>query len=49
MTSSRVMENPWREARKGLDDRKGGGREIPLVSMAEYYEGACNEGVEIEP
>jgi uncharacterized phage-associated protein len=44
-----VMEEPWRDARKGLDDREGGGREIALASMAEYYEGACNEGVEIEP
>jgi uncharacterized phage-associated protein len=44
-----VMEEPWRDGRKGLDDREGGGREITLASMAEYYEGACNEGVEIEP
>ncbi len=43
-----VMEKPWRDARKGLDDREGGGREMTLASMAEYYEGACNEGVEIE-
>jgi uncharacterized phage-associated protein len=44
-----VMENPWREARKGLDDLRNDGKEITLASMAEYYEGACNEGVEIEP
>ncbi len=43
------IEKPWRDARKGLDDRKGGGREITLAAMAEFYEGACNEGVEIEP
>ena len=44
-----TMEKPWRDARKGLDDREGGGREITLAAMAEYYEGAYNEGVEIEP
>jgi uncharacterized phage-associated protein len=43
-----IMEKPWREARKGLDDREGGGREITLASMAEYYEGVYNEGFEIE-
>lgn len=44
-----VMEKPWRDARKGLDDREGGGREITLAAMASYYEGAYHEGVEIEP
>jgi uncharacterized phage-associated protein len=43
-----VMEKPWRDARKGLDDREGGGREITLASMAEYYESVYNEGFEIE-
>jgi uncharacterized phage-associated protein len=43
-----TMEKPWRDARKGLDDREGGGREITLASMAEYYEGVYNEGFEIE-
>ena len=43
-----VMEKPWREGRKGLDDREGGGKEITLASMAEYYEGVYNEGFEIE-
>ncbi len=43
-----IMEKPWREARKGLDDREGGGREITLASLAEYYEGVYNEGFEIE-
>jgi len=44
-----MRENPWRDARKGLNDLEGGGREITPASMAEYYEGAYNEGVEIEP
>ncbi len=43
-----TMEKPWRDARKGLDDREGGGREITLAAMAEYYEGVYNEGFEIE-
>jgi hypothetical protein len=42
------MEKPWIDARKGLDVRQGGGREITLASMAEYYEGVYNEGFEIE-
>jgi len=43
-----VMEKPWRDARKGLDDREGGGREMTLAAMAEYYEGVYNEGFKIE-
>ena len=43
-----VMEKPWRDARKGLDEQKGGGREITLAAMAEYYEGVYYEGFEIE-
>ncbi len=31
-------ENPWKEARKGLEDGERGTREITLASMAEYYE-----------
>jgi uncharacterized phage-associated protein len=44
-----VVEQPWLEARKGLDAREGCSREIPLSSMAAYYEGAYNEGFDIEP
>jgi uncharacterized phage-associated protein len=43
-----TMEKPWRDARKGFNDLEGGGREITLASMAEYYEGVYNEGFEIE-
>ncbi|MEN8219880.1 MAG: type II toxin-antitoxin system antitoxin SocA domain-containing protein [Pseudomonadota bacterium] len=43
-----TMEKPWIDARKGLDAMQEGGREITLVSMAEYYEGVYNEGFEIE-
>ncbi|MBA7598833.1 hypothetical protein ES703_05858 [subsurface metagenome] len=31
------MENPWREARRGLSDGERGNREITLASMEEYY------------
>ena len=31
-----------------LDDREGGGREIILAAMSEYYEGVYNKGFEIE-
>lgn len=41
------MEKPWIDARKGLTELDN--HEITIASMAEYYEGAYNEGVEIEP
>jgi hypothetical protein len=31
------MEDPWRNARKGLGPDEVGNREITLASMAEYY------------
>ncbi len=43
-----VMEKPWLEARKG-SVINGGGQEIQLASLASYYEGAYNEGFDIEP
>jgi uncharacterized phage-associated protein len=33
------MENPWKDARKGLSDETRSNREITLAAMAEYYGG----------
>jgi uncharacterized phage-associated protein len=37
------LEEPWRDARKGLSDAERGDREITLAAMAEYYESLLPE------
>jgi uncharacterized phage-associated protein len=39
------LEDPWRNARKGLDSKERGHQEITWAAMAEYYESLSpNEG-----
>lgn len=37
------LEAPWREARKGMDPRERGDREITWAALAEYYGGLLPE------
>lgn len=41
-------EQPWLDARKGLAPGKRGNREIPLASMAEYYEAVASDGFDLD-
>lgn len=40
------MEDPWKEARKGIPDGHRGQKEITHASMAEYYEGLPDDSEE---
>jgi uncharacterized phage-associated protein len=40
------MEDPWRQAREGLQPGERGEREIPLSSLDEYYGGLLADGEE---